>query len=178
MQRLISIFLILVFLNYIAGYYVLFWVLKNQADVEMTQKLDAGEYSNSETVTFKFPFTLPYNRDMSSFERVDGSFQLNGQYFKLVKQKLAHDTLYIVCIRDYSIKTITTLLADFVKVSNGLVANCKIIKSVASFAKDYQTTQLNVKLLNRKSLKSMYSRYDPFNILSTCIDVPYPPPKA
>ena len=178
MRRLIALFLILLILNYIAGYYVIFWVLKRHADTELIQRLNTGKYSENQTVTFKFPFSLPYNNDWSTFERVDGSFQLQGEFFKLVKQKLERDTLYIVCIPDYSQKTISMMMADFVKLSNGMNTDSKIIKSVTSLSKDYQLSKLNWNLNDLDDLLIKYSKYQPFILLNTHIDIPHPPPKA
>ena len=42
------------------------------------------------------------------YERVNGEFEHNGEFFKLVKQKLENDTLNIVCIKDHRVVLDTT----------------------------------------------------------------------
>ena len=177
-KRIISIVLMLIFLNYLLGYYVIFWVLKRQADSQMIQKLNTENYSDNETVTFKFPFTLPYYKDWNSYERIDGSFQYNGDFFKLVKQKLNHDTLYIVCIKDYNVKRISGLVTDFIKLANDLTANSKTIKLVGNFSKDYQPQKISYALVTPADENIRHHCLADFAEIKMYIAIPSPPPKA
>jgi hypothetical protein len=70
--------------------------------------------ANSETVTLKVPVAIPYLQN-TDFERVNGEFEHNGEFFRLVKQRFASDTLYIVCIKDTRSKHIKQALAEYVK---------------------------------------------------------------
>ncbi len=167
-----------IFLNYMAGYYVIFWVMKRDANQEMMQRLNDDNYSSNETITIKFPFALPYYQDWNSFERVNGSFQYKGEYYKFVKQKLQRDTLYIVCIKDPDVKRISGLITDFVKQTNDQNATSKTIKIVGNFSKDYQVTRNAIFLEKAEGPLLKHKNRKKFFELFTCLTVPTPPPKG
>jgi hypothetical protein len=120
------------------GYYGVFLGLQYKNDKDMIQKLDAENYSDAETVTIKIPISIPYAMDSKDFERVDGKFEHNGEFYRLVKQKLFRDTLYVVCVKDLQNKRIDDAMTSFVKTFTDKPAdqhsNSKI---VISFIKDY-----------------------------------------
>jgi hypothetical protein len=100
-------------------------------------RLDAMEYSSDETVTLKIPFTLPYWMDSRGYERVNGDFQYQGEFYHLVEQKLEKDTLYVVCIKDASERKLHEAMTDYVKLTNDIPASSKNVKLFGSFLKDY-----------------------------------------
>lgn len=112
--------------------------LRYQAKSDMLVRLDAGNYSKDETVTLKIPFTLPYWGDSRDYERVNGEFQYQGEFYQLVEQKLEKDTLYVVCIRDDREKKLHEVMTDYVKLANDLPTNSqKALKLLSSLMKDY-----------------------------------------
>ncbi len=120
------------------GYYGVFLGLQYNNDMNMIQRLDAEDYSASETVLIKVPLTVPYATDSKSFERVDGKFEHNGEFYRLVKQRLADDTLYIVCIKDFQKKRINDAMSTFVKTfTDKPVDQHSSAKITISFIKDY-----------------------------------------
>jgi hypothetical protein len=120
------------------GYYGVFLGLKYKNDKDMIQMLDAENYSDSETVTIKIPISIPYATDSKSFERVDGNFEHNGEFYRLVKQKLSQDTLYVVCVKDHENKVIDEAMTSFVKTFTDKPAdNHSNSKILISFIKDY-----------------------------------------
>ena len=120
------------------GYYGVFLGLQYKNDKDMIQRMDAEEYSDSETVTIKIPISIPYAMDSKGFERVDGKFEYNGDFYRLVKQKLLQDTLYVVCLKDHENKRIDEAMTSLVKTFTDKPAdqhsNSKI---VINFIKDY-----------------------------------------
>lgn len=104
----------------------------------MAYRLDNKQYSEQETVTLKVPMAVPYHTDANQFQRVDGEIEYKGEYYRLVKQKLQKDTLYIVCIKDQDSKRINQALADYVKTFTDKPANTKqSSKLLTSFIKDF-----------------------------------------
>ncbi len=138
LRKLFSIaFSFLLLLN-VMGYYGVFLGLQYKNDKDMIQRLDAEKYSDSETVTIKIPISIPYAMDSKSFERVDGNFEHNGEFYRLVKQKLANDTLYVVCLKDHENKRIDEALTSFVKTfTDNPVDQHSSSKIVINFIKDY-----------------------------------------
>jgi len=115
LKRLIPItFVTLVLLNTI-GYYLVFVGMEYQNDVLVTKQLDAFEYQKSEALTIKIPLAVPYLDDDSEFIRVEGKYVYQGESYRMVKQKYARDTLFIVCVKDQQDKLIHNAITDYVK---------------------------------------------------------------
>jgi len=130
-------FALLLLLN-VMGYYGVFLGLQYKNDQRMIQKLDADNYSDSETITLKIPISVPYAVDSKDFQRVDGKFEHQGEFYRLVKQRLSQDTLYIVCVKDTEDKRIDNAITDFVKTfTDKPVDNHPSSKVVVNFIKDY-----------------------------------------
>lgn len=110
--------------------------LSHHANKELRQQLDAGVYGTNQTFTIKLPLTLPYQVDRS-YERVDGEFEYKGEFYKLVKQQLKNDTLYIVCLKDNHEKQLVGEMIDFIKLANDLPSTSKTVKLFGSIFKDY-----------------------------------------
>ena len=137
MRRTLAITLLAVFLFQLVGYYFVYLGLSIQANNSLISRLDAHDYKADQTVTLKIPFTLPYWTDSEQFERVDGDFEYQGQFYKLVKQKLSKDTLYVVCIKNQDKKQLFDALSDYIKMSNDSPAASKAVKIWGSIVKDY-----------------------------------------
>lgn len=120
----------------VMGYYGLFLGLKYKNTIRVTNRIDSEDYSQSETITLKIPLSVPYFGD-TEFERVDGEIAHEGQYYRLVKQKLEKDTLYVVCIRDTRADVIHEAIADYVDTFTTQSADRSNSKTIQSFIKDY-----------------------------------------
>lgn len=141
MKRLISILLLFLFLLNVLGYYGVFMGLQVGSSINARTKLDRGDYATGNLITIKAPLTVPYSVDQNEYERVDGEFQHNGEYFRLVKQKLYKDTLFIVCIKDDGLRKMHQALADYVKTFTDSPVNSGKSssngKSALTFIQDY-----------------------------------------
>lgn len=120
------------------GYYGVFLGLQYKNDKDMIQRLDSEDYSDAETVTIKIPISIPYAADSKGYERVDGKFEHKGEFYRLVKQKLSQDTLYVVCVKDQENKIIDEAMTSFVKTfTDKPVDSHSNAKIVVTFIKDY-----------------------------------------
>jgi hypothetical protein len=145
-KRTITFILLLLFLLNIVGFYGVFVGLKLSTQAALRQQFDADNYANQE-VTIKVPITLPYASDSKGYERVDGDFEHNGQVYRLVKQKLQSDTLYIVCVKDNHTQKINQVLADYVKSYTDKPSSTKqSTKTISVFSKDFLTTTTCVEI--------------------------------
>jgi hypothetical protein len=134
--------ILIVFLFNVGGYYVFFSILKLQTEKELTNRLDTDEYGADEIVLLKIPVTLPYPIQTQGFERVDGSFQHEGQFYKLVKHKLQNDTLYIVCIRDHATRELVQTMDDYVELTQSFPAtNQKTWNFLSKLIKDFYSAE-------------------------------------
>ncbi len=100
LRRFLSVALLLIFLFNLGGYYFVFSALSLKANRELSARLDAGAYNEQETITVSIPFSLPYPIQDSGFERINQRFNIDGEYYQVVKQKFENDVLTIVCVRD------------------------------------------------------------------------------
>ena len=140
-KRLLSSFLFALFLFNVVGYYGVFWLARERSNAQLIQRIDNDRYLMDELITIKYPLSLPYPSASKEYERVHGSFQHEGNFYKLIKQKLEKDTLYIVCIKDHQEKKLFNAMADYTRAANNIPANSKTMKLLGGFAKDFETTQ-------------------------------------
>ena len=86
----------------LSGYNFLFCYYISQSDKEVVQRLDNNQFSQSELVEVKVKLNLPYMTAFGEYERIDGEYELDGQYYKYVQRKILNDTLFLLCLPDYS----------------------------------------------------------------------------
>lgn len=179
MKKIVSILLLNISLFNIIGCYGVYWVLRQRASNEMVQQLDANNYSKDQTLTVKMPFTLPYQVDEKSFERIDGEFEKDGQVYKLVEHKLERDTLYIVYIKDHKETSIYNSLVNFVQANTDNPVSKKALKLIENFAKDYivTTNAIEVSTAGWSTSISYYTIQD-FKVILTDFPVFSPPPEV
>lgn len=145
MRKAVSILLVFLLLFNALGFYGLLQGLKYKNTLDLVRRLDNQQYSKDETVTFKLPFTVPYQLSSNGYERVDGQIQIEGEYYRLVEQKLSRDTLYIVCIKDHDSNRIMQALGDYVKTFTDKPSQAKNTgKSFLTFIKDFLPTSVLV----------------------------------
>jgi hypothetical protein len=96
------------------GYYGVFLGLQYQHDAALGQQLDADQFDQSQAVTIQVPLTVPYMYNDTEFKRAEGTFEHNGESYRLVKQKYADDTLTMICVRDTENERIKDALSDYV----------------------------------------------------------------
>lgn len=144
-KRIIAILLVFLLLFNALGIYGLLEGLKYKTAQDLVKRLDNHQYSQDETITLKVPFTIPYQLDSEGYERVDGEIEHNGEFYRLVKQKLENDTLFIVCIKDHASKRIDQALTDYVKTFTDKPIDAKNAgKQLTSFIKDFLPTSIKI----------------------------------
>jgi hypothetical protein len=127
------------------GYYGVFLGLQYRNDSVLTEALDANQYNASQTVTIRIPVAIPYMNNDTDFERVDGKFEHEGKYYRLIKQRYANDTLTIVCLQDLEAKRINDALSEYVNTfaDNGSDQNKNTTISI-TFIKDYLSHDFSI----------------------------------
>jgi hypothetical protein len=119
------------------GYYGVFLGLQYQNRVAMTERFDADQYDDSQTITIRIPLSVPYMADDLEFKRVDGAFEHNGQHYRMVKQKYEKDTLIVICVADIENKRISQALSDYVMSFTDNADDQNQGETTVSFIKDY-----------------------------------------
>lgn len=106
----------------------------------MKFQLDANLYNESDAITIKLPFSLPYQSDWDSYRRIDGSFEKDGIFYSLVKHKVERDTLVVVYIKDHKETSLFESLTRFVEATTDTPLSKKAGKIIEHFTKDYLAT--------------------------------------
>lgn len=117
MKKACAIFFLSIFLFNIGGYYLVYWAAKSRARKDLLVRLDTDSYSSNDVVVFSVPLSLPYVQQQS-YERVNGEFEYQGQYYSLVKQRFENDTLFLVCIKDQHKKKLVNVLNEYSNLVN------------------------------------------------------------
>ncbi|MBL7871118.1 MAG: hypothetical protein JNM78_05870 [Cyclobacteriaceae bacterium] len=141
MKRGFTLFLLGLFLLNVLGYYGIFLGLQVNNTLTLQEQFDNDDYAHLKEVTVKVPLTVPYQSDTREYVRVNGEFEHEGDVYKMVKQRLQRDTLYIVCVKDNTSKKIKQALRDYVKTYTDKPVNQKgNPKTIQNFIKDYIST--------------------------------------
>ncbi|MBL0742966.1 hypothetical protein [Chryseolinea lacunae] len=177
MKRFLSIVLLSVFLFNVIGYHPMFWALRYQARMEMAQRLDSETYTADETITIKVPLAVPYNTFNPDYERATGTFEHHGEFFTLVKQKLAMDTLYVVCIKDHKERQLHAAMTDFIKLSCDIPsASQKTLKLLSGLIKDYLPASPSLPTSQHHSVAMLFGTVIHTNLSTRDLPVLTPPP--
>jgi len=177
-KKTIAILFLTLFLFNLIGYYGVYFGLQLTADNALKQRLDNEAYNESETATVKIPFTLPYQTDWESFQRVDGNFEKDGQSYKLVKQKVERDTLIVVYIKDHKATSLLESLTEFVHASTDSPLAKKASQLMKTFAKEYIATHIQLRSVSTGwSLEETFPQ--PHYAVGCLFEkIASPPPKA
>lgn len=180
MKRVITLCLLFLFLLNALGFYGIYagWQWKNSR--EMNARLSDDNYSEQETRTFKIPLSLPYGVDSKDYERVEGEFTYEGDVFRLVKQRMYRDTLFLVCIKDVKSTQINQALTDYVKTFTDKPVNAKqSVKFSVDFSKDYLSTIISVNQNSKGWERSAYLSTKPRVLIhSFTASIVHPPERA
>ena len=178
MKKPIAISLAFLILFNTLGFYGLLVGLGFRISHDLIQRLDNNQYQPEETISLKVPLSVPYYMDDEEFQRVDGEIEHQGEFYRLVKQKIVQDTLYIVCIKDSKSKQIRQALTDYVKTFTDKPVDSKHqTKTIVTFIKDYIASSFSIShesagwnhvVFNNISVTFFYDR---------AISVSIPPPK-
>ncbi len=155
--------------------------LRYKTSQDLVQRLDRLDYSDDETVTLKVPMAIPYHIDSEEYERVDGEIEHQGEFYRLVKQKLEKDTLYIVCIKDKEGKRLNKALADYVKTFTDKPTNASHHNTnvTSTFIKDYLPQSFSVENSSMGWTQEVGVSSSPVVLLSSfSVSIVHPPERG
>lgn len=145
----------------------------------MKTRFDNEEYARTEEITIKVPLTVPYATDSREFTRVDGEFEHQGDVYRMVKQRLKSDTLYIVCVRDNASKDIKQALEDYVKTfTDKPVSEKSNSKTSQNLIKDYIVSSITLQTISEGWNKVFTQGTQARGYNSHNIQLTSPPPKG
>lgn len=179
LKKLIAISLVFLILFNTLGFYGLLVGLGFRVRQDLVQRLDNDQYRPEETMTLKVPLSVPYYMDDDEFQRVNGEIEHQGEFYRLVKQKLVQDTLYIVCIKDNKSKQIKKALTDYVKTfTDKPIDNKHHTKTVVIVLKDYIPSSFSISHESEGWNTSVVNSFSSAFFYDRAIAVSIPPPKV
>jgi hypothetical protein len=161
----------------VIGYYGIFSGFEVINNAEILNRLDGDKYAGSQAITLRIPISLPYSTNQNTYERVDGKFNHDGEIYRLVKQKLYNDTLFVICIKDEKGTKIENTLNDLGRAFSDNGSESKSpAKLVFTFIKDFEPhPSLNV-IGKFSLLYSLRPLGQSFVYCLTCVDsIDHPP---
>lgn len=81
---------------------VLFQYFIYQANKFNEEQISRDLYKPSDLVEIKIPVNLPHITNWNEYERISGTIQLQQNCYNYVKLKMTRDTLYVMCVPNYS----------------------------------------------------------------------------
>lgn len=94
--------------------------------------------------------TLPYQPNFDGYERAQGTFESNGEFYRIAKSCVVNDTLYVVLVKDKKEADLFQSVAEFVKANNGDESTSKSpLKMFKSILSEFLVTRY---LVQNKSL--------------------------
>lgn len=160
------------------GYYAVFLGLQYKHRLAMTAKFDAGMYDEAQTITLEIPMAVPYLADDEEFKRVDGSFEYEGEHYRLIKQKYSKDALIVVLAKDSENKRISELMSNYV-LSFTDTSDEQDSHLTITFIKDYIPETFSVLTTSLGWQSEVVENYSSPNLESTfTVSVIHPPERA
>jgi hypothetical protein len=120
LKKTAAIFFLAILVFNIWGYRWIFHYLEEKATVRLEEKLDAGDYNESQLVEIKIPLKLPYYTNWKEYEPHYGEAEWDGQHYQFVKRKLSNDTLFLLCISHTEKNNIRGAAVDYFQCMNDL----------------------------------------------------------
>lgn len=180
LKKVSTIFFILLYLFNLAGYNIVFDYFIRQSNEHTIQKLDRGHYADSELIEIKIALNLPYYNNMDEYERYDGEIELNNTHYNFVKRKVYNDTLYLLCLPDYTKTELYKAKHEFAaKENNSDPCSKKGLKSFPkknAFEKEHNQQPFNYCFLYDFILNKARHIDNP-RLISSFIPLPIQPPE-
>ncbi len=143
MRRALAIFFLGIILLNTAGYYLVFEGWKWHNSIAWSFDENA---SNAQEVIVEIPVNVPYMAQAKDWEKADGQFEYKGETYRITKQKLTLDAVYIACVKDNEASRINQQLEDFAQTfSDQQRGGKQNTKAFPGFIKEYVSAVITVK---------------------------------
>lgn len=119
MRKPLSILFILVILFNTVGYlYVLNWC-QYELERKAEELIDTHASEISGNLIFRIPMNTPYNGPEGEYTRLEGEINFEGNPYRMVKQKVQDNFLYVVCVRDERTRIATDEINEMIAAVSG-----------------------------------------------------------
>lgn len=176
MRKAIAIFFLVIILLNTAGYYLVFEGWKWHYSTAWSIDENSGA---AEEVIIRVPLNVPYAQ-AKDWEKAEGQFEYQGDVYRITKQRVALDAVYIACVKDGETSRINHQLEDFAKTfSDKPVDGKQGVKTLPSMIKEYITSSISIKSISHGwFLQSTYGMSQEVLVPSYFASIVHPPEKA
>ena len=102
-RQIATILLLCLFVFNIIGYRLIVSISMAKADTALQLSLDNKTYNQADLFLVKIPINLPYQNNWTSFERVDGEVNFEGETYRFVQRKVEKANDYFGKTNDVAI---------------------------------------------------------------------------
>lgn len=176
MKKASTIFLLIVFLIYQAGFYLFYLTLKHHNEEVWQGNLNLKDLK-SRIIEKSIPITFAYQPDQTEFLSVMKSIEVNGQYYRVIMQRYAKDTLHVFYMVDDQRQNLHASLRDWVDTISQQSAQDKNSVVKDGLEKNYLPNEILVALTNSFIDNECYKFNYDSELLQNPIDTLKPPPK-
>lgn len=113
MRKKSAIILLFVFLLYHLGYYGIYLTTRYQLDNVWQDKIVNEQVNDEQLLIASVPLSIPYQPDQNRFHPASGTFEIDGKFYRIVKQRYAKDTLHIMYVNDTTLEDLNRSLEDW-----------------------------------------------------------------
>ncbi len=122
MKKVAAILFLSVLLFNLYGYQWVIDYIQDRKEKVLITQLDQEAYQDEDLISIKTPISLPYYTNSPTYERVDGTIEIEGIEYKYVKRRVYNDSLELLCIPNIARQQLRAAKADFIKLSHGYPA--------------------------------------------------------
>lgn len=151
------------------GYRLLIDFVQAKKEAALLVQLDKEAYADEDLITIKTGIALPYYVNSATYERVDGTIEMEGTEYKYVKRRIYNDSLELLCVPNKTKQELETAKDAFFKLTNEGTANTQkgeTAKSFKNLLPDYYQ-ELGWQLMAFELLKNKALPYLPTPFLPT-----------
>ncbi len=160
MKKITAILLLGIFAFNLFGYRLIASYLENQENNKIEIALDENNYSDEALLSIKQPTNLPYYKNSSTFQRVDGEIAIGGILYKFVKCRIYNDSLELLCIPNTGKMKIQAAKADFSKLASDFQQSNDTKKKSPFQTKSFYKVLSDYEALEQVSYSKAYTTFN------------------
>lgn len=100
MRRFSAIVLLFVFLLYHIGYYGFYLIASYQLDNQWHAKTYQDKLNEENLLYTAIPLAVPYQNNQTEYVPASGKVEVDGNFYRVVRQRYANDTLHVMYVQD------------------------------------------------------------------------------
>jgi hypothetical protein len=179
LKKAIAIFLFVCFAIYHFGYYAFYFSYDHHIESQWVSQIYGEEAQIQTGVLIEVPLSMPYMANQEDFQPTNTSFEKDGKYFRVIKQRYQNDTLQMMVLPDTERRVLDNTVKKWISVitEDELPQDQNSSITMKFFVKDY--IQANLFLFKPYSwLPIEYAiGFVFFQYISPAEDIESPPPQ-